>query len=42
MPVQVLLAGKHIYDDIETVSISIIPPAGEIIVINLFGMSAKC
>ena len=42
IPVQVSLAGMHIYDDIETVYVSIIPDAGEIIVINLFGLSAKC
>lgn len=42
IPVAVLLAGMHIYDDIETVCISIIPAAGEIIIINLFGMSARC
>lgn len=42
IPVRVLLAGMHIYDDIETVYISIIPAAGENLVINLLGMFAKC
>lgn len=42
IPVQVLLAGMHTFDAIETVSILIIPAVGEITVINLFSMSAKC
>lgn len=40
--VQMSLAGMHIYDDIETVYMSIIPAEGQIIVINFSVMSVKC